>query len=137
VVKKSTIWDIALCLTRALTLVSCSAYFLALKMEAIFSSETLVTIQRTTRIYTTEYDTLHKYRCENLKSYKVYRILKSTVFWDITACSPLRVNRRFGGTFSLHFQGRRISRALFATYFHACFLLGLLFVPEYVGYIFL
>jgi hypothetical protein len=25
-------------------------------------------------------------------------VLKSTIFWDITPCSPLRVNQRFGGT---------------------------------------
>jgi hypothetical protein len=25
-------------------------------------------------------------------------VMKSTIFWDITPCSPLRVNRRFGGT---------------------------------------
>jgi hypothetical protein len=29
-------------------------------------------------------------------------ILKSTNFWDITSCSPLYVNRRFGGTCHLH-----------------------------------
>jgi hypothetical protein len=37
--------------------------------------------------------------------------MKSTIFWDITPCSPLKVNRRFGGTYCLHLQGRRISRA--------------------------
>jgi hypothetical protein len=31
--------------------------------------------------------------------------------WDITSCSPLKVNRRFGGTYRLHLQSRRISRA--------------------------
>jgi hypothetical protein len=36
--------------------------------------------------------------------------MKSTVFWDITSCSPLKVNRRFGGTYRLDLQGR-ISRA--------------------------
>jgi hypothetical protein len=25
-------------------------------------------------------------------------VMKSAVFWDITACSPLKVNRRFGGS---------------------------------------
>jgi hypothetical protein len=29
-------------------------------------------------------------------------------FWDITPCSPLKVNRRFGGTHRLHLQYRRI-----------------------------
>jgi hypothetical protein len=32
-------------------------------------------------------------------------------FWDITLCSPLKVNRHFGGTCRLHLQGRRISQA--------------------------
>jgi hypothetical protein len=33
------------------------------------------------------------------------------IFWDITPCSPSKFGRRFGGTYRLHFQGRRISRA--------------------------
>jgi hypothetical protein len=28
--------------------------------------------------------------------------LKNTSFWDITPCSPLKVSRRFGGTYRLH-----------------------------------
>jgi hypothetical protein len=28
-----------------------------------------------------------------------------TVFWDLKPYNPLRVNRRFGGTYHLHFQG--------------------------------
>jgi hypothetical protein len=31
--------------------------------------------------------------------------MESTIFWDITTCSPLKVNRRFGGTYRLHLQG--------------------------------
>jgi hypothetical protein len=27
--------------------------------------------------------------------------MKSTIFWDITPCSSLKVNRRFGGTYCL------------------------------------
>jgi hypothetical protein len=34
-------------------------------------------------------------------------IMKRTIFWDITPCSPLSVHRRFGGTCRLHLQGRR------------------------------
>jgi hypothetical protein len=37
-------------------------------------------------------------------------IMKSTVFWDIMLCSPLKVNRRFGGKYRLKFQARRIGR---------------------------
>jgi hypothetical protein len=37
--------------------------------------------------------------------------VKSTFFWDITPCSPFKVNRLFGGTYRLHLQGREISRA--------------------------
>jgi ferredoxin-thioredoxin reductase catalytic subunit len=37
-------------------------------------------------------------------------VMKSSIFWDITPCSLLKINRRFGGT-CLHLQGRRISHA--------------------------
>jgi hypothetical protein len=30
----------------------------------------------------------------------------STIFRDITPCSPLSVNRRFGGIYRLHLQGK-------------------------------
>jgi hypothetical protein len=38
-------------------------------------------------------------------------VVKSSVFWDITLCSPLKVNRRFGGTCHVHLQCWRISQA--------------------------
>jgi hypothetical protein len=34
-------------------------------------------------------------------------VMKSIVFWDMTPCSPLSFNRRFGGTYHLYLQGRR------------------------------
>jgi hypothetical protein len=37
-------------------------------------------------------------------------VMKSTIFWDVTPCSPLKVNRRYGGRYGLHFQGRKISQ---------------------------
>jgi hypothetical protein len=55
-------------------------------------------------------------------------VLKSTVVWDVTQCSLLKINSGFEGTYRLHLQGRRISGArnrrenrcpLLATYFHA------------------
>jgi hypothetical protein len=36
--------------------------------------------------------------------------MKSSIFWDITPYSPVKVNIRFGGTGRLHLQGRRISQ---------------------------
>jgi hypothetical protein len=57
------------CLPFAFTLVSCSAYSLALKMEATCSSETSVDFQQTTQHYIPEDSTLHNHHCENLKSY--------------------------------------------------------------------
>jgi hypothetical protein len=37
--------------------------------------------------------------------------LESSIFWDITPCSPAKVNRRFGGICHLHFQGLRLNQA--------------------------
>jgi hypothetical protein len=46
--------------------------------------------------------------------------MKSTIFWDMTSGSPLKVDRRFGGTYRLHLKIRK-------TCFHPGFLLGLFF----------
>jgi hypothetical protein len=37
--------------------------------------------------------------------------MKSSIFWDITPCSPLKVKQHFGGIFRLHLYGRRISKS--------------------------
>jgi hypothetical protein len=34
-----------------------------------------------------------------------------SIFWNITLCSPTKLNRRFGGTYSLRTQGGRVSQA--------------------------
>jgi hypothetical protein len=60
-------------------------------------------------------------------------VMKSTIFWGITLCSPLNVNRRFGGTYRLCLQGQ-ISAC---TCFHTGFLLGLFFDAEDGGDMFL
>jgi hypothetical protein len=70
-------------------------------------------------------------------------VLKSSIFWDIMPCSPLKIKQRFGGTCCLHLQGRRISQARIQyesrchSERHACFLLGLFFDPENGGDTFL
>jgi hypothetical protein len=68
--------------------------------------------------------------------------MKSTIFWDITPCSLLKVNRRFGGTYRLHPQIRRISQQETSVkaggeQSQACFLLGSFLDLEYVGDMFL
>jgi hypothetical protein len=47
-------------------------------------------------------------------------VMKISIFWDITPCSPLRANRRFGGTYR---------QCLLGTCFHAGFLLTSFFRP--------
>jgi hypothetical protein len=38
---------------------------------------------------------------------------QNTVFWDVASCSYF-VNRRFGGTYRLHLQGRRLQLSVHA-----------------------
>jgi hypothetical protein len=38
-------------------------------------------------------------------------IMKSIIFWDMTPCSPLSFNRRFGGKYRLHFRVEEIGSA--------------------------
>jgi hypothetical protein len=39
---------------------------------------------------------------------KTTHIMKSSIFWDMTLCSPLKVNWCFRGTHRFHLQGQRI-----------------------------
>jgi hypothetical protein len=32
-------------------------------------------------------------------------VMKSSVYWDITPCNPVKLNQRFTGTYRLHLQG--------------------------------
>jgi hypothetical protein len=34
--------------------------------------------------------------------------MKNIVFWDVGPCRSCKINRRFGGTYRLHLQGRKI-----------------------------
>jgi hypothetical protein len=38
-------------------------------------------------------------------------VMKNSVFWDTTLCNPSKVNRRFGLSFRLYLQDRRIRHA--------------------------
>jgi hypothetical protein len=58
-------------------------------------------------------------------------VINNYIFWDIKSCSPLKVNRNFGGICRLHFQSRR-SQAKNQN--SACFLLHAdLFDPDDKG----
>jgi hypothetical protein len=39
---------------------------------------------------------------------KTIYALNNPIFWYIMLCSPLKVNRRFGGTYRIHLLGRRV-----------------------------
>jgi hypothetical protein len=65
-------------------------------------------------------------------------VMKSSIFWDITPRSPLKVNKRFRGTYRLHLQCRRVNRTCFhCRSFYATFLLGLSLDREDRGDLFL
>jgi hypothetical protein len=38
-------------------------------------------------------------------------LLKRTVFWNVTPCSPVKIQRRLGGTYCFHVQYRIMSHA--------------------------
>jgi hypothetical protein len=57
--------------------------------------------------------------------------MKNIIFWGITLCSPLKVNRHFGGTYRFHLQG------VIATCFHPGILFGFLLDHEGGGDMFL
>jgi hypothetical protein len=37
-------------------------------------------------------------------------VMKSNIFWDITPCSPLKINQCLGGSHCFYFQGKRWRR---------------------------
>jgi hypothetical protein len=62
-------------LLAACFMLSCLAYFSALKIESTYSSKLLLDIWWTMWCYIPEDRTLHNLHCENLKSYKLYSTL--------------------------------------------------------------
>jgi hypothetical protein len=69
-------------------------------------------------------------------------IMKGSIFWDITPCSPLKVNRCFGGTYyflkmeAVCSSETSIDFQRLAICFYSGILLGLFFGPEDGGDIF-
>jgi hypothetical protein len=82
-----------------------------MKTEVPCYFEMLVTTYQTSQHHHIPADgNLHNnYHHENLNLQQVC-LFKSTIFWDITPGSPLKVDWRFGGTCHLHLQGE-ISQA--------------------------
>jgi hypothetical protein len=56
-------------------------------------------------------------------------VMKSTIFWEIVPCSPLKVNRRFGET-DVKAGGKHNSAC---HPFHVGFLFGVFVDPEDIG----
>jgi hypothetical protein len=50
------------------------------------------------------------FMCPRLGTAALFEV-KRSVIWDITSCSPVKVDRCFGGTYRLHFEGWGISQA--------------------------
>jgi hypothetical protein len=69
--------------------------------------------------------------------------MQSSVFWNITPCNLVKVNRHFEGTYRLHLHSQLVSQATNnMKQLSACCLLpalffDLLFYPEYEGDVFL
>jgi hypothetical protein len=61
---------------------------------------------------------------KNINIHAILR-LRNSILWDITPCSPLQVNRRFGRKFRLNFSEPCSARHAL----HACFLLCVFFQP--------
>jgi hypothetical protein len=43
---------------------------------------------------------------------KPLKYINSSIFWDVTPCSRLKVNRSFGETYRLHLQGWRVNQEI-------------------------
>jgi hypothetical protein len=50
----------------------------------------------------------HKYNNIRFEVLTAVVMKRTDVFFDMTSCSPLKDNRRFGGIYRPHLQGRRI-----------------------------
>jgi hypothetical protein len=74
-------------------------------MEAIFSSETLVDTQRTTRHYIPEDGIFHNYRCENLKSYR----RKICPFWMNSPSRAIKLSMYSAGLFNCQHMAHQLA----------------------------
>jgi hypothetical protein len=55
---------------------------------------------------------LLRHDVQNNKPLRTDTLLKSSVFWDVTPCSPLKVNHRFGRICRLQPRGRRVIQTI-------------------------
>jgi hypothetical protein len=77
------------------------------RSEEPTTSKTLLPTYQTTRCHIME-DCNHKGElvlC--FVGFEVLTVTKSSIFWDITLCSLLKINWHFGGIYCLHLQGQR------------------------------
>jgi hypothetical protein len=86
-----------------------------LKIEAASSSKTMYLFTKLHGV-TSQKTSFSNLICGCVDRIKLHTsnliiVKRNSIFWDTTPCSPLKVNRRFGGTCRLHLQSRKISRA--------------------------
>jgi hypothetical protein len=60
-------------------------------------------LKKVTRVCRLVYEIILRF-----SQYLVYTASKNSIVWDITPCSPLKVNRLFGGTHHFHLKDRKI-----------------------------
>jgi hypothetical protein len=57
----------------------------------------------------------NKLRLKNINTFKIWGsqavVMKSSISWDITPCSTMKLNCRFAGTCRLHLQDRKTSQS--------------------------
>jgi hypothetical protein len=61
-------------------------------------------------IHKSNFNGLAEVQISHCIEWEINLLVKSNIFWNKTPCSPLKINRRFGGTYRLLLQGRRVSR---------------------------
>jgi hypothetical protein len=74
--------------------------YLSIRLSDVTTQKTIITVVETSKLASLSY-------CEFIQT----KYSKSIIFWDMTPCSLLSCNRRFGRTYSLLIQGRRNNSA--------------------------
>jgi hypothetical protein len=92
--------------------------FTSMYCPAVFTDYTVHILRHSSIIFVSKYFSLLFRGLLNAQKirtvgFQVLRAvtMKNSIFWDVTPCIPVKVYRRFGGTYYLYPQGRRVSQA--------------------------